>query len=134
MRAGRIALAVAAGAVLWAVLWIGGTLGLAAAWPSHIASDRSVTDPVALLTYIAYSVVLSIGAGYVTAALAREAGASRAVAILAAIQLALGIMIEASAWSLTPIWYHLVFLVLLVPATIYGGRLWSARAVVVAWS
>jgi hypothetical protein len=28
-----------------------------------------------------------------------------------------------SAWQLTPVWYHLVFLALLVPAVLYGGRL-----------
>jgi hypothetical protein len=42
---------------------------------------------------------------------------------LAVLQLLLGIGIEASAWSMTPVWYHVVFLALLVPATVYGGRL-----------
>jgi hypothetical protein len=37
--------------------------------------------------------------------------------------LLMGIGFEVSAWQLTPVWYHLVFLVLLVPAVLYGGRL-----------
>jgi hypothetical protein len=51
----------------------------------------------------------------------------RHAAILAVIQLALGILFETSAWDLTPIWYHLVFLALIVPATVYGGRLAARR-------
>jgi hypothetical protein len=128
MRAGKIALAVGAGAVLWAALWVGGAMLLAAVWPAHVAADRSVNDPTALLAYIAYSVVLSIVAGYMTAKVAAAPAASRAVAILAALQLFLGIMIEVSAWSLTPAWYHITFLLLLVPATLYGGRLGSTTA------
>jgi hypothetical protein len=43
--------------------------------------------------------------------------------VLAVLQLILGIIAETSAWGLTPVWYHLVFLALVVPATVYGGRL-----------
>ena len=39
------------------------------------------------------------------------------MAVLAGVQLLLGIMFEAVSWSLTPVWYHLVFLALVVPAT-----------------
>jgi hypothetical protein len=67
-------------------------------------------------------VLLSILAGYVTATVASR-DPMRAVWALAVVQLALGIGIEVSAWNLTPVWYHLVFLALLVPATVYGGRL-----------
>lgn len=123
MHSGRIALAVITAALAWAALWVSGTMLLAAAWPAHVAPDRSVSDPLALLTYLAYSVVLSMLAGRIAATVARPAGASRAVAILAGLQLLLGIMIEVSAWSLTPAWYHLVFLTLLIPATLFGGRL-----------
>jgi hypothetical protein len=128
MSAGRITLAVIAGALVWAALWVTGTMLLAAIWPAHVGADRSVSDPGALVLYIAYSVVLSVLAGYVAAAVARPAGAARAVAILAGLQLILGIGIEASAWSLTPVWYHVVFLALLVPATLYGGRLRGAKS------
>jgi hypothetical protein len=29
---------------------------------------------------------------------------------------------------MTPVWYHVVFLALLVPATVLGGRLFAHRA------
>jgi hypothetical protein len=114
MRWGRVILAVIAGAVVWATLWVGGTMAL-------VPQGQPVTHVGALIGLILYSVVLSALAGYVTAAVAR-AGAVTAVWSLAVLQLILGIIAETSAWSLTPVWYHLVFLALIVPATVAGGR------------
>lgn len=119
---GRVALGVVAGAVLWAVLWVGGTGAARAALPELLDPARRLDHVGALLGFIAYSVVLSIAAGYVAAAVAK-ASAMRAVWILAVLQLAIGIAVEVSYWDLMPVWYHLVFLALLIPATVYGGRL-----------
>lgn len=117
----RVVLGVVAGAVAWAILWVGGTLTAGTVWPELMAPGQPVDHAGALAGLVAWSVVLSLLAGYVTARAAR--GAQRPVLYLAVLQLVLGIVIEASAWSLTPVWYHLVFLVLLVPATVQGGRL-----------
>jgi hypothetical protein len=121
-KIGRAILAVLAGAVVWAVLWIGGTQAAQVAFPSVLPVGQPVTDGGALAGLIVYSVVLSMLAGYVTAAVA-SGGPMPAVWALAALQLALGIGVEVSGWNLAPVWYHVVFLVLLVPATVYGGRL-----------
>jgi hypothetical protein len=122
MKTGRLILAVLAGAVVWAALWVGGTMAAQGAFPSILAAGQPVTNAAALAGLIAYSVVLSVLAGYVTAAVA-SMNPMPAVWALAVIQLLLGIGVEASAWNLTPVWYHVVFLALLVPATVYGGRL-----------
>ncbi len=122
---GRATLAVIAGAVVWAVLWVGGAMGAQAALPDLLDPTQRLEHVPALLGYIAYSVVLSVLAGFVTAA-ARGPSPMRAVWVLAWIQLALGVAIEASAWAVTPVWYHLVFLALLVPATVWGGTLRAA--------
>ncbi len=119
MRWGRVILAVVAGAVVWAALWIGGTMAL-------VPQGQPVTQVGVLLGLILYSVVLSALAGYVAAAIAR--GAMTAVWSLAVLQLILGIIAETSAWSMTPVWYHLVFLALIVPATVWGGKRRAARA------
>jgi hypothetical protein len=65
---------------------------------------------------------LSVLAGYVTATVAGK-DPMPVVWALAVLQLVLGIIAETSAWALTPVWYHLIFLALVVPATVYGGRL-----------
>ena len=50
---GRIIMAVLAGAVVWAALWIGGTMAAAAAFPDLLSAGQPVTHTGALLGYIA---------------------------------------------------------------------------------
>jgi hypothetical protein len=52
----------------------------------------------------------------------------RTVWIFAVIQLVVGIGFEISYWEMTPVWYHLVFLALVVPATVWGGTLRQSKA------
>jgi hypothetical protein len=120
-RIGRAIVAVVAGAAVWAALWIGGTQAAMATVPEMLPRDQPVTHLGALLGLILYSLPLSVLAGYVTATVAGK-DPMAAVWALAVLQLILGIIAETSAWSLTPAWYHIVFLALVVPATVYGGR------------
>ena len=119
-KLGRAILAVVGGAAVWAALWVGGTQAAQAAFPSVLPVGQPVTHTGALLGLILYSVLLSLLAGYVTAAIGGK-DPMPAVWGLAMLQLALGIAFEVSAWSLTPVWYHVVFLALVVPTTVYGG-------------
>ena len=125
-KTGRLILAVLAGAVVWATLWVGGTQALQSAFPSLMAMGQPGTNAGALIGLILYSVALSVLAGYVTAAVASR-DPMPAVKSLAILQLLLGIGFEVSAWNLTPVWYHLVFLALIVPATVYGGQVRARR-------
>ena len=127
MKTGRVILAVLAGAVVWAVLWVGGAQAAQAAFPSVLPMGQPVTSTAALLALIVYSVALSVLAGYVTASVAAR-DSMPAVWALAVLQLAIGIGVEVSGWNLTPLWYHIVFLALIVPATVYGGRMRVRRA------
>lgn len=126
MHIGRTIGAVLAGAIAWAILWLGGTAAAQAAFPTIIQPDQPLTHMGALLSYILYSVGLSILAGFTTAAAAGRSPMP-AVWILCALQLTLGVIAEVSYWSLLPVWYHLVFLALIVPATAYGGQLQRQR-------
>lgn len=119
---GRSIAAVVVAWLIWSAFWIGGTQVAQAAFPDIIDPTQPLTHTGALLGYVAYSAVLSIGAGYV-AAWIKGMRPMRTVWALAWIQLAVGIGFEASYWSMTPVWYHLVFLALLVPATVLGGML-----------
>ncbi|HJU66737.1 MAG TPA: hypothetical protein VJ650_00720 [Gemmatimonadaceae bacterium] len=126
-KTGRAIIAVVAGALVWALLWVGGTQAAQAAFPSLLSMGQPVTSTGALVGLLVYSVALSVLAGYVTASVAAQ-HSMPAVWALAILQLAIGIGVEASAWRLTPVWYHIVFLMLIVPATLYGGRLRVRRA------
>lgn len=124
MSKGRMAVAVVAGAAVWAALWLGGNQAAMAAFPDTLVAGQRLDHVGALVAYILYSVALSLLAGFVTAAVAGvRGGGMTAVWILAALQLAMGIFAEVSYWGLMPVWYHLVFLALIVPATVQGGRL-----------
>lgn len=123
---GRAVGAVLAGAAVWAVLWLGMNGVLPSIIPEiYVPGERLEHVPL-LLFLIAYSVVLSVLAGYVTAAV-RGPEPMGAVKALAGLQLTLGVVAEAASWALLPVWYHLVFLALIVPATLYGGRLRARR-------
>jgi hypothetical protein len=119
---GRTIGAVLAGAAVWAVLWISGNAALMAAFPEIVVPGQRLDHVPVLLGLIGYSVVLSVLAGFTTAAV-KGRDAMGAVKVLAGLQLLLGIGFEASSWALLPVWYHLVFLALLVPATLWGGAL-----------
>lgn len=119
---GRMIGAVVAGAVLWAVLWLGLNAVLPSVLPDTVVPGRPLDDVPVLAFLILYSAVLSVLAGYTTAAVGRDR-AGMAVKVLAGLQLVFGIIAETANWDLLPVWYHLVFLALIVPATLFGGNL-----------
>jgi hypothetical protein len=80
-----------------------------------------------LLSLILYGAALSLLAGYTTAAV-KGAPAMPAVNALAGLQLALGLFFEVTNWPLLPVWYHVIFLAMIVPATLLGGRLKAGAA------
>ena len=124
---GRAIGAVVAGFVLWTVLWLGFSMVLQGAMPEVVVPGEPITHTGALLAYIAWSAIISAASGWVCAAIRKESP-MKAVWALAIVLLIVGIGVEASAWALTPAWYHVVFLLLLVPATVFGGRARSGGA------
>lgn len=125
---GRAIGAVIAGAAVWAVLWIGMNTVLPSVLPEIYVPGQRLEHVPVLLGLIGYSVVLSMLAGYVTAAVRGGPDPMAAVKALAALQLTLGIIAEVTNWDLLPAWYHIVFLALVVPATLYGGQLKAKSA------
>jgi len=118
--------AVVAGVVLWGVLWNGGHAALAAA--GVFVMGESISHVPTLVGLIVYSVLLSLLAGFVTATIKGAPDAMSAVKILAGVNLSIGILVEVLYWSLMPVWYHLIFLALVVPATLQGGMMKAGAA------
>ena len=73
--------------------------------------------------HIFRSILISIMAGYLAAVIAGEN--SKAPLWLGVLLLLFGLMIQLMAWSYLPLWYHLIFLLLLIPMSVLGGRLRS---------
>ena len=122
----RSILAVAAGFALWTVLWLGSNGLTAAAAPDAFNPDGSTDAVGLLLLFLVLSVVFSVVSGYVTALVARRKEAQHAL-YLGLLLLAVGLFVQVQVWDLMPLWYHLLFLVLLVPAALVGGRLRARR-------
>lgn len=120
---GRTIAAVIAGTVLWGVVWNVGNAVLAAALPDTYVVGEPLTSVGILVGLIVFSALVSVGAGWAAAAIKGGADAMVAVKALAALNLAIGIAVEISYWELMPAWYHIIFLALVVPATIVGGRM-----------
>ncbi|MEO5859862.1 MAG: hypothetical protein ABIR33_13040 [Pyrinomonadaceae bacterium] len=129
----RIVLGVIAGFVAWSVLWIGSDQVLIMASPGWYAihqddfqlamlnKDPFRPDTTILLMHLVGAVIISIMSGFLAAFIAGEN--RRAPFILGVLLLAFGLMVEIMAWNYLPIWYHLVFLAMLIPFTVLGGKL-----------
>ena len=78
-----------------------------------------------LLLVLVGSFIASIVAGYATARLA-VSDKARYVLVQAVLLLVVGLFVQISGWDLAPVWYNIVFLLSLVPLTLYGGRLGGA--------
>lgn len=116
----RTVAAVIAGNLIWTALWLG--LNALLRMQGLLPADptQRVEAPAPLAVMLLASVVFSVAAGWIATAIAGGHTYSAAI-ILALIQLALGIFFQSQAWHLMPIWYHIPFLLLLVPATLLGA-------------
>jgi len=120
----RSILAVVAGSAVWTLLWFAANGILVKMVPEVLKTRLERVD--LLLLILAYSVVYSIVAGFVTGAAARG-DIMKHVLALGILQLILGITAQAASWSLMPVWFHLSFLALLIPGNLAGGKLYMAR-------
>ncbi len=120
----RTILAVIAGFALWSLIWLGGSFVLPGLFPAAVAANGSSANTGYLLSSIVVSLIASLAAGYLARAIAKAPGLAPQLA-LGVILLPVGIAVESGYWGLLPLWYHLVFLVLLLPATLAGAWLRS---------
>lgn len=122
-------LAVLAGYILWSVLWLCFNVGLHkfGLLPGSLA--QPLMAPAPLLALLVGSVAISILSGFLAAAIA-GAPSAPAVATLGVLLVLTGIYFQSRVWHLMPLWYHLLFLVLLIPMCFAGARLREPQAVI----
>lgn len=120
----RNILSVVLGYSLWTGIWLGANALLFGAAAERLEAEQGLHEIGTLLGILGLSVVCSLCAGFATAKV--SAGKTKAVAIMALLLLVTGIMVQSTVWDLLPLWYHLGFLLLLVPMSHLGGRIASA--------
>ena len=131
----RIILGVVVGFLVWAILWVGSDqvlINLFRSWyGAHQHSFETAMlngtpftpDNTILMMHLVRSVIISIMAGFLAAFIANEN--RKAPMALGIVLLLFGLMVQIMAWNYLPVWYHTIFLLLLVPVTMIGGRLRS---------
>jgi hypothetical protein len=122
----RKALGVVAGLAVWiAVVTVAGVI-IRAAWPAYasVADAMTFTLPM-MIARLSIGAVATVVAGWVAAAIARR---SRLATLLPGIVLLAGFIPQhIMLWEKFPVWYHLTFLVSLIPLAFLGGKLEATR-------
>lgn len=118
----RSILAISAGTTLWGGLWVAANGVVVNVFDDAVNGDGSLTHVPALLTLLMISVALSLLAGYVTAWIGQKREFQRTL-MLGMVQLAIGIIVQWQSLDLMPLWYHIPFLLLLIPGNVAGGYL-----------
>lgn len=125
----RSILSVLAGFVVWSVIWLVAGQGVRAAMPDAFAEDGSTSDVGVSMLMLVASVICSLAAGFVATLVARSRVLMHGF-VLGIILLAVGIVVQIQYWTAVPLWYHLAFLVLLIPVTVGGAALRGAKPAV----
>jgi hypothetical protein len=117
----RNILGVVAGLVSWLIVAALGGLIIRASWPEYVAvaDTMSFTLPM-MIARLSIGVVATLSAGFVTALVARAGIAPLIAGVLLLIAF---VPQHAMLWDRFPLWYHLTFLLSLVPLAYAGGRL-----------
>jgi hypothetical protein len=120
----RIIVSVVVGFLVWLGMNVGGGYLFALSWPDYAAADptMSFTVPM-LLARIVLGLVATLAAGWIAATMAR--GRNTAALALGIVLVLFFIPVHAVLWDKFPLWYHLFFLVTLLPLSIVGGRIAS---------
>ena len=118
----KIILGIVAGFFVWSILWVGIDAVLKGVWTGYNESVEARSfSPAMLIVPLILSAVCSIISGFVAALIAREN--SKSPLILGVLLLVVGIFVQMGVWKKIPLWYHLTFWVLLIPMTVFGGKL-----------
>ena len=118
---GRIVTAVVVGFVLWSILWVAAAQVVMGISPDSFDEDQSTSDTGILLMLVVLSAAFSILSGFATAKIASSTG-MKAAWILGIVLFVVGLLFEAAGWDKAPAWYHVVFLVLLIPCVLAGAK------------
>jgi hypothetical protein len=118
-------LGVVAGLVAWLLVATLTGLIMRNSWPEYaaLAQTMSFTLPM-MVARLSIGAVAMLSAGFVTALITRSAVARLIPGVLLLIAF---IPQHSMLWDKFPIWYHLTFLLSLVPLTYVGSRLAPQR-------
>lgn len=120
----RTILAIIIGYILWTTLWFAGNLTIFAEATEIAGAGQHYDKTGPLVGILVLSVVCSAAAGLTASVIAGRCTRSWVAALILGLLLLLtGIGVQFGVWDLMPVWYHLTFLVLLLPVTFAASLL-----------
>ena len=113
-------LGVAAGLAVWVIVATVAGFIMRVSWPAYasVASAMTFTLPM-MIARLSIGALATIAMGIVTAAIAKSVIVRLIPGVL---MLVIFIPQHIMLWEKFPVWYHLTFLLSLVPLTYLGGR------------
>lgn len=118
---GKALLGVVAGLVVWLILASVAGLILRAAWPAYAQVATAMTFTLSMkIARLAIGALATVAAGVVARAVARSTAAG---VVVGAVLLVIFVPEHVQLWDKFPVWYHLTFLLSLVPLSYFGGRM-----------
>src|SRR5262245_47805172 len=129
----KLILGVIVGFVVWSLLWVGSHSLFAVLSPNWFGKMNAgimearakgtdyTADSTILILILLESFIISIFSGYLAALIAKENTIT--TFILGVLLLLVGLLVQIGIWNYMPLWYHLPFLILLIPMTVLGGKL-----------
>lgn len=115
----RLILGIVAAPILWGIISIPINLGLASLYGAAAAPPYPESYLIsALILSVGYALFSGYGAAIVAGTGERKLGLGAGIALLI-----VGLGVQISAWDSLPVWWHLIFLAMLVPVCTYGAGL-----------
>ena len=117
---GRLILGIIAAPVLWGVISVPINLGLATLYGDAAAAPPFPTSylVIALVLSVGYGLFSGYGAAWIAGTNERKLGLGAGIALLI-----VGLGVQISTWDAIPVWWHVIFLAMLVPVCMYGASL-----------
>ena len=125
----RTILGVIAGLAVWVTIVIVAGLIMRGVWPEYarVADAMTFTLPM-MFARLVIGALATLAAGLVTTVIARQSMLARLMP--GVLLLVVFIPQHVMLWQKFPVWYHLTFLVSLVPLTYLGGKIAKASSLV----
>lgn len=121
-RIASLALPALAGFVTWSIVCLAINFSFFAAAPTLFREDGSSPHVWVNAVLLGLSVCYSLLGGYACAWVAQSHHLRHAAA-LGVFQLGIGSAVQLQYWDVMPIWYHVLFLGLLIPGIVAGAAL-----------
>ena len=108
--------------ILWIILWFGVNNVLAMLIPSRFNANGITESSAILFLLLVASIVIAAISGWILALVIGDSNRTLALT-LGAFLFALALVLHINNWQDFPIWYHILFLILMIPSILFGNRI-----------